>query len=532
LAVELTLADQARLVAALREVLGADTSVIETHISYVLLAGGHAYKIKKAVSLGFVDFSTLALRRHYCEEELRLNRRLAPAVYLDVVPIAGNVDRPEPGGEGEAIEYAVRMREFPQEALLSRELERGELLPQEIDSLAAVVAAFHARVAVARPGDGYGSPEDVLVYVRENFEHLDRLRGDPAERIALSALRDWTEREFAALRGTIEARLAGGFVREGHGDLHLGNIARVEGRIVVFDGIDFNAHLRWIDVASEIAFTAMDLEDRGRPDLAHRFVDAYLSITGDYAGLAVLRFYVVYRALVRAKVAALRADQLATAEARAPVDQECAGYVALARRHATAGRPGIVVTHGLSGSGKTTRSQAFLEQVGAVRLRTDVERKRLHGLAATGRSGSEPGGGLYGADATRATYERVCELARAVVASGRVAILDGTFLMRWQRDLARSLAAGLHVPFAILAFDAEPETLRRRILARSLAGSDASEADLAVLAHQLATREPPGSDEMRDVVACDAEAPLAQAFGPDAWRDVRERLWPPSVGSA
>ena len=167
-----------------------------------------------------------------------------------------------------------------------------------------------------------------------------------------------------------------------------------------------------------------------------------------------------------------------------------------------------------------------------IRDSTDVERKRLHGLAATGRSGSEPRGGLYGADATRATYERVCELARAVVASGRVAILDGTFLMRWQRDLARSLAAGLRVPFVILAFEAPPDTLRRRILARSLAGSDASEADLAVLAHQLATREPPGPDEMRDVVACDAEAPLAQAFDPDAWRDVRERLWPPLVGPA
>ena len=525
---ELSLEEQARLVAALREALraeaaGGEVRVIETHISYVLLTGAHAYKVKKAVSLGFADFSTLALRRRYCDEELRLNRRLAPAVYLDVVPIAGSVEAPVPGGAGEAIEYAVKMREFPQEALLARELERGELTAREIDALAAIVAAFHGRIAVAGPADGYGSPRDVIAYARENFEHLERLREDAAERTGLAALREWTERAFERSRATIEARVAGGFVRECHGDLHLGNIARVDGRIVVFDGIDFNDHLRWIDVASEIAFTAMDLEDRGRRDLAFRFVDAYLSITGDYAGLALLSFYVVYRALVRAKVAALRAPQVAE-EARVALDREYRGYAALAARHAAPGRPAVVVTHGLSGAGKTTRSQAFLEQVGAVRVRTDVERKRLAGLAASGRSGSPLGAGLYGAEATRATYARVCELAREVVASGRVAILDGTFLMRWQRDLARALAAELRVPFAILSFEAKPGTLERRIVARSLAGSDASEASLAVLAQQVATREPLSEDERRDVVACDAEAPLADGTGPEAWREVRSRL--------
>lgn len=528
-AVELTLSGQGRLVSALRDALraesaGGEVRVIETHISYVLLTGAHAYKVKKAVSLGFADFSTLALRRHYCDEEIRLNRRLAPAIYLDVVPIAGTVDRPVPGGAGEAIEYAVRMREFPQEALLARELERGELAAREIDALAAIVAAFHGRIAVARPSDGYGSPRDVIAWAHENFEQLERLRRDPAERRELEALHAWTGREFEASRATIEARVAGGFVRECHGDLHLGNIARVDGRIAVFDGIDFNDHLRWIDVASEIAFTAMDLEDRGRRDLAFRFVDAYLSITGDYAGLALLSFYVVYRALVRAKVAALRSSQVSDARERAALEREVRGYLALAARHAASGRPAIVVTHGLSGSGKTTRSQAFLEQVGAVRLRTDVERKRLAGLAAAERSGSAVGGGLYGVEATRATYARVCELARAVVASGRVAILDGTFLERWQRDLARALAAELGVPVAILAFEAKPETLERRIVARSLAGSDASEASLAVLAHQVATREPLAADELPGVVACDAEAPLADAAGPEAWREVRVRL--------
>lgn len=525
---ELSPGDQARLVAALRAVLRPEASasavrVIETHLSYVLLTGAHAYKIKKALSLGFADFSTLARRRHYCNEEIRLNRRLAPAIYLDVVPIAGSIDVPVPGGVGEPIEYAVRMREFPQEALLSHEIERGALTRPDVDALAASVAAFHGRIAVADAAAGHGSPADVLAYARENFEQLERLRSDPAERAALAALRAWTERSFEALRPTIAARAAAGFVRECHGDLHLGNIARIDDDIVVFDGIDFNDHLRWIDVVSEIAFTAMDLEARGRRDLAFRFVDAYLSISGDYAGLALLSFYVAYRALVRAKVAALRAPQVAGA-ARAACDDECRAYVALARRHAAPGAAAIVITHGFSGSGKTTRSQAFLEQVGAVRVRTDVERKRLAGLAATAHSGAALDAGLYAADATRATYERVAALARTIVGSGRVAILDGTFLQRWQRDLTRALADELQVPFAILSFEAKRATLERRIVARSLTGGDASEADLRVLTRQLATHEPLAADELPDVVRCDAEAPLVDAFQPQAWDTVRNRL--------
>ncbi|MCC6869712.1 MAG: AAA family ATPase [Burkholderiales bacterium] len=526
--IELLAPEQARLVAALRGVMHPEAAaqevrLIETHLSYVLLTGAHAYKIKKALSLGFADFSTLARRRHYCAEEIRLNRRLAPAIYLDVVAIAGGVETPVLGGDGHAIEYAVRMREFPQEALLTHEVAAGTLTAQDIDALAAIVAAFHGRIAVARPTDGYGTPADVLAYARENFEQLERLRSDPAERATLAALRAWTERSFEALRPTIAARAAAGFVRECHGDLHLGNIARIDGEIVVFDGIDFNEHLRWIDVASEIAFTAMDLEARGRRDLAHRFVDAYLSISGDYAGLALLSFYVAYRALVRAKVAALRAPQV-TDDARAACERECRAYVALARRHAAPGAAAIVVTHGFSGSGKTTRSQAFLEQVGAVRVRTDVERKRLAGLAASAASDSALDAGLYAADATRATYERVAALARTIVASGRVAILDGTFLQRWQRDLARALAGELRVPFAILSFEAKRATLEQRIIARSLTGGDASESDLRVLARQIATHEPLAADELADVVRCDAEAPLADAYQPQAWDAVRARL--------
>ena len=320
------------------------------------------------------------------------------------------------------------------------------------------------------------------------------------------------------------ARLQQGFVRECHGDLHLGNIAVIDGEITIFDCIEFNDAMRWIDVMSEVAFTAMDLEDRGHAALGHRFVNAYVEITGDYAGLAVLRFYLVYRALVRAKIALLRAIQLSPGEARAALYAERDGYVRLAERYARSPTPAIVITHGITGCGKTTLSQALLEQVGAVRIRTDVERKRLHGLAPTARSDAAAAKALYSADATRRTYDHVLDLAAGVAGAGLVVIVDGTFLRRWQRNRFRALAAELGIPFVVVAFAATEATLRLRVAGRARRGTDASDADLGVLEHQLSRRQALGADEMADVVTYDAEAPLDVARSPHAWRAVLDRL--------
>ena len=308
-------ANQARLLAALSRpaVFGPGCTHVErleTHISYVLLTGQHAYKIKKPVALGFLDFTTLAARRFFCEEELRLNQRLAPALYLDVVPITGSVDAPVLGGDGPALEYAVKMREFPQDALASQILARHELSPADIDALAARVAAFHGASGVA-PRDGmFGSPDEILRVARQNFAQIRPHLTTAEERDELEELRAWTEHEHAARRDAFLRRRKEGFVRECHGDLHLNNIARVDGELIIFDCIEFNESMRWIDVMSEVAFTVMDLHYRGRADLARRFLNAYLERTGGYAGVAVLRFYLVYRALVRAKIARLRAAQL------------------------------------------------------------------------------------------------------------------------------------------------------------------------------------------------------------------------------
>ncbi|HET7097256.1 MAG TPA: AAA family ATPase [Casimicrobiaceae bacterium] len=518
--------DQAKLVQALARSIGSPAAsaanVLETHISYVLLTGDYAYKVKKAVAFGFLDFTTLAARRFFCDEELRLNRRLAPGLYLDVVPITGSIDAPQLGGQGTALEYAVKMREFPQSELASELLARGELDAGEIDALAANVADFHAAIAMAEPAGPFGTPDGILRLARRNFDEIAPLLATDDERGQIESLRGWTAREHARRKTAFERRRTEGFVRECHGDLHLGNIARIDGKLVIFDCIEFNEEMRWIDVMSESAFTVMDLEDRGRADLAYRFLDGYLGRTGDYAGLAVLPFYLAYRALVRAKVALLRAAQAGAGATAART--EARGYLRLASKYATPPAPALIITTGLSGSGKTTLSGALLERIGAVRVRSDVERKRMHGLAPRDRAGASIDGGLYSPAATDLTYERLRAVARDVIDAGRIAIVDAAFPRRAQRESFRALADELGVPFAILAFEAREATLRQRIAARHARATDASDADLAVLAHQIATREPLAADERTRAVVYDAEAPVEAARTPAAWRELTSLL--------
>ena len=494
--------------------------LIETHISWVLLAGRFAYKLKKPVDFGFLDFTALAARKRFCEEELRLNRRTAPELYLDVVPIGGTPDDPRLGATP-AIEYAVKMRRFAQDALLDRIAKRGELTAERVDAIAAAVAGFHARIERAPRASACGSPERVAAFAEQNFDQLDTLVAAPADFEHLEALRTWTGLEFSARREIFAERKREGFVRECHGDLHLGNIALIDDRPVAFDCIEFNDDLRWIDVMSEVAFLVMDLLDQKLDALAWRCLDRYLQLTGDYGGLAVLRFYLVYRAVVRAKIACMRARQPGLdAAGQARLADEYRGYFRLARRLAESARPAIVLMHGLSGSGKTTIAQSLLESLGAIRVRSDVERKRLHGLDPLVRTHQPPGAGLYGPEVTRRTYDRLAEVARAIVDAGFPAIVDATSLRRHERDGVRELARTLGVPFAIATCSAPEALLRQRVMARERVGADASEATTAVLDRQLATQEPLGEEELRDTVVFDTAAGTIAA----AARALEERI--------
>jgi len=490
-----------RLIAALRQPTCyahpvGRVHLLQTHISCILLAGEFAYKIKKPVNLGFLDFSTLAARRHYCEEELRLNRRTAPALYLDVLAIGGSAAAPVIGGGAAAIEYALKMRRFNQDDLLDRIARRGALAPAQIDALARGLAAFHGQIARAGAGDAFGSRQRILAPALQNFEQMLPFAGAQPQTALLARLRDWTVREHAALAAAFAARKRDGCVRECHGDLHLGNIALLDGVPTPFDCIEFNPDLRWIDVMSEIAFLVMDLFDHGLPRLAFRFLNAYLETTGDYAGLGVLRYYLVYRALVRAKVACLREQQTGiAAHARSESERAYRRHLQLAERLAAPGHAALLLMHGLSGSGKTTVSQNLLEAFGAVRLRSDVERKRLFSIAAQARSGSAPDAGLYAAPANERTYARLAELARAALAAGYPVIIDAAFLRRAERDRFAALARDAGARFLIAACTAAPATLRARVAARESEARDASEAGLAVLERQFAAAEPLAQDE-------------------------------------
>jgi aminoglycoside phosphotransferase family enzyme/predicted kinase len=473
--------------------------LVETHVSWVFLTGRHAYKVKKPVKLPFVDFSSLALRHRYCREELRVNRRLAPELYLGVVPIGGSPKAPRIGRKP-AFEYAVKMREFPSNARLDRQLEEKGLPRAALAGFGARLAEFHRELPPIRNVTGAAAAGAAL----RNLRELERYTGRGYAR-ELKTLRAWTERRCASLADLLEQRAAAGAHRECHGDLHLQNLLWSRGAIQAFDALEFNRALRDIDVVSEAAFLAMDLHAHGRADLGYEFLNSYFEVGGDYAGVDVLPFYLVYRALVRAKVAAIKHTQTGAR------DQDRARYLAAALELAADRRPLLVITHGLSGSGKTHVTDGLVGLLRALRVRSDVERKRLHGLEAAARTGSAVGSGLYAATATRSTYAKLAVIADRLLRNGQTALIDATFLRRRQRLEFRQIAAANRATFAILDCQASPAELRRRVAARSRAGRDASEADLAVLDDQLRMREPLDRAERRAAVAVDTEGPIHYA---------------------
>lgn len=494
------LAEHRTLVAALRLALG-DAELIETHISTLLLAGDFAYKLRKPLTLGFLDFSTAARRRVDCEEELRLNRRTAPQLYLDVLPVFGPAARARIGRadeQGEPIDWLLRMRRFDNDGLLDRLAARGELTDPLVDALAARVASFHESLP-ASPA-AYGDPQVVLAWSRANFDALGSA--------APTALREWTEQEYARIAPLLALRRAQGFVREGHGDLHLGNIVLVDGEPLPFDGIEFNAALRHTDTMADLAFPFMDLWRHGLPRLAWRFASGYAEQTGDYGGLALLPFFAVYRALVRAQVASLRlaqaGDETARAAARTALARDLRVASALSQlRQAT---PTLVLCCGLSGSGKSTVALGLLQPLGAVRIRSDVERKRLAGVTVTARPTAGQAQQLYSLAMNTRTYARLQSLARELLRAGLNVIVDAAALRRHERDALRALAAAAGARFVLVECTAPEAVLRERIERRRSADHDASDATLEVLDFQLGIREPVAAEESAITLPTDCDA--------------------------
>jgi len=479
--------------------------LFETHISWIILTGDYAYKIKKPIDLGFLNFSTLALRKFYCEQELQLNQRLAPELYIEVVSLTGTAEQPQINGSGEVFEYAVKMRQFDPEQQLDILLQQDKLSRNHIDQLADTVASFHQQIEIASKDSPFGTAEAVWQPLQENFDQIKPRLEDEAELTHLKHLQQWSKQRFEQLKKVIAARKKNGFIRNCHGDMHLANITLINDKVTVFDCIEFNDNFRWIDVISEIAFTTMDLIDRQRPDLAARLLDRYLQRTGDYAGLALLQFYQVYRALVRAKVAIIRHSQpgLRKSEQQQSL-QQYKDYSQLAETFIQLKPATLYIAHGVSGSGKTTLSQPLLEHFGMIRLRSDVERKRLFDLNAEANSQSDTGQGIYSKTASQQTYQQLIELSRHTIQAGFSTIIDATFLKHEQRQLFHNLAKELDVPFVILHFHADETLLRQWIIERQAAGKDASEATIEVLEHQLNTEQPLTEGEAHRIIAIDS----------------------------
>jgi hypothetical protein len=388
------------------------------------------------------------------------------------------------------LEYAVRMRRFDPNQTLDRLAQRGGLDVAVVAELAAAVADLHEHAPPA--GADFGSPARIEHWALENFHAMRSQVQSADDRARLDALEAWTRDEARAQTALMAERVRAGRVRECHGDLHLGNVVLLGGTSVIFDAIEFNRELRCIDVISDMAFTFMDLADHGLPRLAWRFVSAYLERTGDYAGLPLLRFYAVYRALVRAKVALIRLRQPQLSHhVRLREHMSFEHYLALAERLRGQGASLLATMTGLSGSGKSTVALCMAEGVGGIRIRSDVERKRLFGLASAMGSG----GSIYTADANLKTYAQLGQYAKFGLAARVPVIIDAAFLRRDERLRFRDLARERGAHFALVVCGAPADVLRARVAARAAAGTDPSEAGLDVLERQFDWYEAPGADE-------------------------------------
>lgn len=472
--------------------------LIETHISWVILAGDFAYKIKKPVDFGFLDFSTLEKRHTCCKQELRLNRRLAATIYLDVVAITGSPNRPRLSAGGEILEYAVKMMQFPQSAQLDNMLAASELKTEHIDAIAQLIANFHQDIPSADETMDYGDNESVYQPVEENFIQIEQHLDTGPYKEVLAALSRWSSTELKTLTDVFSQRKADGFIRECHGDLHLRNLVWFNTKPMAFDCIEFNPQLRWIDVISDIAFLVMDLQDHKQHQLANRFLNHYLEATGDYAGLSILPFYLCYRALVRAKVSALRLEQKDINHTeRQHLLTEFESYLAMATTYTTRSTPKLIIMRGLSASGKSTISQLLLERLAAIRIRSDVERKRLFDTASVDHSLNDVSAnkvnlGIYSAQASQRTYERLADLASHIIDDGYSVIVDAAFLKQEQRNNFQTLANRLSVAYIIVEVTAPADILRQRIMERD---QDVSDADIVVLEDQLLNWQPLHIDE-------------------------------------
>ncbi len=466
---------------------------LQTHISHLFLTDQYVYKLKKTVDFGFLDFTTLEKRRHFCHEEVRLNRRLSPDIYLGVVELR---DDGHGGlcftGEGEVREYAVKMRRLPGERMLDHLLDTGGVSRADMEAIAAVLARFHAGAVTGPRIAAFGAPAALRANWLEDLRQTEQYRGITLSVDDHRLIGDWALATLTHDGALFERRIAGGFIRECDGDLHSGNIC-LDGQVHIFDGIEFNEQFRFSDTAADVAFLAMDLENHGRRDLAEAFVADYRVASGDDGVASVLPFYLLNRAFIRGKVESFRlsALEIPRAEQEAAADRArrffrlSRGYLLRCRLPAT-----LFITCGPTGCGKSSLAEELAFQLGFCHIQADQVRKRLAGVAVTAR-----GAPIYTPAWNRATYSRLAELAGRELSVGRSVLVDATFQRRSDRRKCAALALQYGVRLVILVVAAPAQLIRERLERRSREGGSVSDGTWQVYQRQIASFEPPQPDE-------------------------------------
>lgn len=462
--------------------------LIETHISWILLTGEFAYKIKRPVHYDFVDLRSAERRALLCHEEVRLNRRFAAELYVRVCPISVQAGESQIDGPGPAIEHAVQMRQFARSEELGQLLAHRAIAPAALSSFGADLARIHATLPLPDAKQPWGHPEAweriALKNVAGCGEVTNVLGGDIG---SLGRVRRSLEASIDSTRPLRAQRFSAGRIRECHGDLHAGNIVRHGGRLLAFDCLEFDPALRWIDVADDLAFLLADLDFHRQPQHEYAFLAAYLGESGDFQACGLFRLFKAHRALVRARVTALRPDRQPHIRSELPaVQQQFAGYLECARATLTPKRPILILMHGVSGSGKTWVASQIAPALRALHLRSDLERKRLAGRSPSSAPGRRVvvGEGAYSPDTTDKVYEHLRKCTADTLAGGYITLIDATFGRRENRLPFYQLAQRLGIRCFVIHCQAPEEVLRRRILQRLERAEDASEADLNVLAWQ------------------------------------------------
>jgi len=457
--------------------------IIQTHLSWVILTGHYAYKIKKPLNLGFQDFTTLALRQKYCELELTLNKKLAPNLYLDVLAITGSKEKPQiVQKSSNAIEYAIKMHQFSQEKLFINQIKSKALANDLLMDIANQMAVFHQNANVSPKHQNYGNPQQVFAPIQDNFIALGDLSPSRTYQSSLSQIEHWATQQFQLYIPLLKLRKQQGFIKACHGDCHLENIVLYENRPLIFDCIEFNEQLRWIDVINDLAFLIMDLERFHQFGAANILFNHYLEHTCDYQGALLCDFYKSYRAMVRAKISAIQISQN-NENSTLLLEKNLKTFIDLAIGYTESTRPKLSITFGLSGSGKTFCTSKMLNDKQVIRLRSDAIRKHLFKQPHQNQD-------IYSAHATKIVYEKLAALTQQLLSNNFNVIIDATCLKKWQRELFYQLAKNIHCEFQILTFDCPIETLQQRIATRQTQKNDLSEANSKVLEWQISQLEP------------------------------------------